>query len=59
MRFSRLFCVVCALISVMTFADRADAVVRPHSSSGAAQFVSPTAFVGAGNATHLGNYSET
>lgn len=55
----RLFGIVCALISFMAFADRAVAAVRPHSSSGTAHFVSPTDFVGAGRATHLGRYSET
>lgn len=55
---SRLVYVVSALISLVAFADRAAAAVRPHFSSGAAQFVSPTAFIGAGKATHLGRYSE-
>ena len=56
---SRLFSIVCALISLIAFADCASAAVRPHLSGGTAQFVSPTAFVGAGHATHLGRYSET
>ncbi len=56
---SRLLCIVCALISLTTFADNAAAAVRPYSASGAAQFISPTAFIGSGKATHLGRYSET
>src|SRR5204862_8300827 len=31
---------------------------RPYSARGTAQFVSPTEFVGSGEATHLGGYSE-
>jgi hypothetical protein len=46
-----------ALISIFALADRA-AASRPHSASGTAQFVSPTEFVGSGQATHLGRYTE-
>src|SRR5262245_4124347 len=55
---SRLLTVVCAVISLMAFSGRAMAEVRAHSSRGTAQFVSPTDFVGEGNATHLGRYTE-
>jgi hypothetical protein len=55
---SRLLSVVCVVISILALTDRAAAEVRPHSSSGTAGFVSPTDFVGAGQATHLGRYSE-
>ena len=43
----------------MALTDRAAAKERPHSSRGTARFVSPTEFVGTGNATHLGRYHET
>lgn len=56
---SRLCCLVCAFVGLLALSDRAAGAVRPYSSSGTAQFVSPTAFVGAGRATHLGLYSET
>jgi hypothetical protein len=47
--------VAAALLAVP---DRASAEDRPHFSRGTAQFVSPTDFVGAGHATHLGAYTE-
>lgn len=58
--YSRLRVAVIALlaVSVMTLTTRAWAKERPHSSRGTAQFVSPTDFVGEGNATHLGRYKE-
>ena len=43
---------------VLAIPLRASAAERPHHSSGNAQFVSPTDFVGTGNATHLGSYTE-
>jgi len=55
---SLLISVVCAAISLLAFPDRAAAEARPYSSEGTAQFVSPTDFVGAGLAAHLGLYSE-
>ena len=59
MHFSfRPVCIVLALVSLMSFADRAAAAVRPHRSGGDAHFVSETAFVGSGHATHLGRYNE-
>jgi hypothetical protein len=56
---SHLFCIVCAVVSLSAFSERAAAAVRPHSSDGTAQFASPTDFVGMGHATHLGRYSES
>ena len=56
---SNLFCLVCALASLLAFSSLAAAAFRPHSSRGTAQFISDTEFVGSGNATHLGRYSET
>jgi len=51
--------IVCALIGLVALADRAAAAaVRPYSAHGTAQFVSPTDFIGSGQATHLGRYSE-
>ena len=44
-----------ALVVLSGAAPRAD---RPHSSSGTAQFTSPTTFIGEGHATHLGRYTE-
>jgi hypothetical protein len=55
---SRLSCVVCAFISLVAFSERAEAAVRAYSAIGTAQFTGPNTFVGAGNATHLGSYSE-
>lgn len=53
---------ICGFVLVVAitlgFAERASAKERPHSSRGTAQFVSPTEFVGSGNATHLGRYQE-
>ena len=55
---SSLLSFVCALVVIMSPFNRATAAVRPHFSSGGAQFISPTDFVGAGTATHLGAYTE-
>ena len=43
---------------LLTVTTRASANERPHKSGGTAQFVSPTDFVGSGQATHLGRYTE-
>ena len=43
---------------MLGLASQASAQVRPHYARGVAQFVSPTDFVGSGNATHLGSYTE-
>jgi hypothetical protein len=45
-------------VAALALPDQASAQERPHFSSGTAQFVSPNDFVGTGNATHLGLYSE-
>lgn len=50
--------VLLATAGILTQSARASAEERPHSSRGTAQFVSPTDFVGAGHATHLGHYTE-
>jgi hypothetical protein len=50
--------VLVAAVGVLTLAARASAEERPHKSQGTAQFVSPTDFVGSGEATHLGRYTE-
>lgn len=47
------------LIGLAALATPVHAADRPYESSGTAQFTSPTGdFIGAGNATHLGNYTE-
>lgn len=57
-RICQLMCVAFALLGLMAWATPARAAVRAFSSHGSAQFVSPTDFVGTGNATHLGSYRE-
>jgi hypothetical protein len=54
----RPFAFVLSAVSVVSLATSAQAVERPYISNGTAHFVSPTDFVGAGTATHLGLYSE-
>lgn len=49
---------VLAALSVLALSAPAQAGERPHKSRGTAQFVSANDFVGAGRATHLGNYTE-
>jgi len=55
---SRLAGAALAASCTLAFSDGASGAVRAFSSKGAAQFVSPTDFVGVGNATHLGLYRE-
>jgi hypothetical protein len=43
---------------LLTVAARASAEERPHKLRGTTHFVSPTDFVGSGEATHLGRYAE-
>lgn len=52
--------VVVALVAVGLLAVpiAVEAKERAYSARGTAQFVSPTDFVGQGNATHLGQYKE-
>jgi hypothetical protein len=57
-RFASPISVASVLISALLLADTAAAGSRHHSARGTAQFVSPTEFVGSGQATHLGHYSE-
>lgn len=54
----RLFSIACVVAIVLFAVNRAHAAVRPHLSSGTAQFTSPTTFIGAGHATYLGAYTE-
>ena len=49
---------VLALVGTLAFPGSASAAVRPHFATGTAHFVSLTAFVGSGHATHLGHYAE-
>ena len=55
--FSRPLGIVCALVALVA-TSAALAATRAYSARGTAQFVSPTEFVGSGEATHLGRYSE-
>jgi hypothetical protein len=48
----------CAALSLLALPATASAEVRAFSSTGTAQFTSPSTFVGTGNATHLGRYTE-
>jgi hypothetical protein len=59
-RFCSLRPVVVMLVAtgMLTVTTRASADERPHYSQGTAGFVSPTDFVGTGQATHLGRYTE-
>jgi len=58
------FCSLCPIVfmlvasGILTVTTRAAAEDRPHKSGGTAHFVSPTDFVGSGEATHLGQYTE-
>ena len=54
----RLAGIILIIASLVFFSDRASAVERPYSARGSAQFTGPNDFVGSGNATHLGKYSE-
>lgn len=49
----------CALACLLTLAFPALAAVRAYSAKGTAQFTGATTFVGSGQATHLGRYSES
>jgi hypothetical protein len=57
-RFVSRLTVACVLVGALALANRAAAEVRAYSAHGTAQFVSPTEFVGSGEAAHLGRYSE-
>lgn len=45
-------------LSALTVSSHAAAQTIPHRARGGAQFVGPTDFVGTGQATHLGRYTE-
>jgi hypothetical protein len=45
-------------VAILALPGGASAEERPHKLAGSAQFVSPTDFVGSGEATHLGKYTE-
>jgi hypothetical protein len=50
--------VLLVAVAILALPDRASAEERPHKLRGTAHFVSPTDFVGSGEATHLGRYAE-
>lgn len=50
--------IVLVATGLLTVTARVSAEERPHKSRGTAQFVSPTDFIGSGEATHLGRYAE-
>ena len=55
----RPFALVLAAVATLALAAAAaPAAERPHVSQGTAQFVNANDFVGAGHATHLGQYTE-
>ncbi len=54
----RFFAIVLVGLSMLAVTERASAVVRHYAANGNAHFTSPNDFVGEGNATHLGLYSE-
>lgn len=47
-----------AVVALACIANLALAALRPYSARGTAAFTGPSTFVGAGNATHLGKYTE-
>lgn len=53
-----LITIVCAFATLLAHPAGASANERPMSSKGRAQFVSPSDFIGSGQATHLGAYTE-
>ena len=55
---SRLVSVLFVALSIGALAGRTCAQERPYFATGGAQFVNRTDFVGTGNATHLGRYTE-
>jgi hypothetical protein len=55
---SRFVSVLLVLIALLALPGRASAQSVPYFASGDAHFVSPNDFVGLGQATHLGRYSE-
>lgn len=56
--FSRLITLSILACSALLLSSHASAHSVPYRARGQAQFVSPNDFVGSGNATHLGRYTE-
>ena len=56
--FPRFATVLALAIAAFVLPDSASANPVPHLARGSAQFVGPNDFVGNGNATHLGQYTE-
>jgi len=55
---SRIVAVLALATAVFVLPNRASAASGPYRARGTAQFVSPNDFVGRGNATYLGHYTE-
>ena len=56
--FSSRFFTVLFVATTLAFSGHASAQSVPHFSSGSAQFIGDNDFVGTGQATHLGSYTE-
>jgi hypothetical protein len=56
--FPRLVTVLALAVTAFVLPERASANPVPHVARGGAQFTTANDFVGSGNATHLGNYTE-
>jgi hypothetical protein len=56
---SRFAAVLALATAAFVLPEHAYASSVPHRARGTAQFISDTEFVGTGNATHLGRYTET
>jgi hypothetical protein len=56
---SRFVAVLALATAVLALQPRASAATLPYRARGAAQFVNANDFVGSGNATYLGKYTET
>ncbi len=54
----RIVCLIAVLAGMLGFTSIASAAWRPYLAHGTAQFVSPTDFIGQGDATHLNHYTE-
>lgn len=55
---TRLITLLVVAVTTLASSRQASAQSVPYRATGAAQFVSPTDFVGSGRATHLGIYTE-
>jgi hypothetical protein len=56
--FSRLVTILIVALAVPALPAHAAAQAVPHFAKGGAQFTGPNDFIGFGNATHLGSYTE-